>query len=63
MLECSFIVWDAHIGWPGSSGDSTIWKSRPFYDDFGTPASFLQEDDYFLGDQGCVYLLYTALCP
>ncbi len=51
-ILCSFLVLDAHVGWPGSSGDSTILQSRPFFKALGTAASFMREGDFIVGDSG-----------
>ena len=43
---------DAHIGWPGASGDSTIWQSRPLYEHLDTDRSFLPPEHFLVGDGG-----------
>lgn len=65
----SFIIWDLHVGWPGSNGDSTIWqhqvaeltkgRSTKLEGRFDTRRAFLQPYTYLVGD--CAYPLTTGV--
>ncbi len=49
----SFLIWDAHIGWPGSSGDSTVFKTTALASHLdGRADSIFLPTDYGIGDQG-----------
>ena len=72
LLPCnlplhSFLLYDCHVGWPGSSGDSTVWASRPYQHGpsglaMGDPSTvrggFLLPYHFLMGDGG--YTISTA---
>ena len=58
----SFLIWDAHVGWQGSGGDSTVFKNTEFWKTVtGLLPSLLHPDDYVVGDQGTLVLHATDL--
>ena len=68
LLSRSFLLYDCHVGWPGSSGDSTVWASRPFQkgptgletgDQAGTRGGFLPPAHFVMGDGG--YTICTSV--
>ena len=57
IVDHLYIVYDAHVGWPGASGDSTIWQARPFHKDLRNGSAdeclaFLPPHHYIVGDGG-----------
>ncbi len=67
-LAASFLLYDCHVGWPGSSGDSTVWASRPFMNgleglETGDPGQlrggFLPPHHFMMGDGG--YTISTSV--
>ena len=68
VLPPSFLLWDCHVGWPGSCGDSTVWGSRPFNqgplgllegDPAITRGGFLLPHYFLMGDGG--YTVSTSV--
>ncbi|MFY7873317.1 MAG: transposase family protein [Limnohabitans sp.] len=49
----SFLIWDAHVGWPGCSGDSTVFKTTALAAQLdGRADSIFLPTDFAIGDQG-----------
>jgi len=47
------VIWDAHVGWPGCCGDSTVFKTTGLAAQLdGRPDSIFLSTDYAIGDQG-----------
>lgn len=68
MVDNNFLLWDCHVGWPGSCGDSTVWGSRPFNqgplgllegDPAITRGGFLLPHHFLMGDGG--YTVSTSV--